>query len=241
MPYRVMIVDDEEPARLLLQKYVEQVPELELAACCTSAIEANGVLQQQQIDILLLDIQMELLTGLELLKSLPAPPATILTTAYSEYALDGYELDVVDYLVKPITFDRFFRAINKAKANASTNSSSSSVTTETSTSPQALFIKSDQRVVKVEFADLHYLESYGEYVKVHTKNGMLLSSQTMTHFEEHLPSAQFYRIHRTYLINMELVQEISGNQVQVAGKQLIISKRQKEGFLQALQQIGKFF
>lgn len=241
MPYQVMIVDDEEPARLLLQKYVEQVPELELSAVCSSAIEANGVLQQQPIDILLLDIQMELLTGLELLKSLPSPPATILTTAYSEYALDGYELDVVDYLVKPITFDRFFRAVNKAKAAAATKSTTLSTLAGTNASPQALFIKSDQRVVKVEFSDLHYLESYGEYVKVHTKNGMLLSSQTMAHFEQHLPSTQFYRIHRTYLINMELVQEISGNQVQVADQRLIVSKRQKEGFLQALQQIGKFF
>ena len=242
MEYRILIVDDEEPARLLLEKYVEKIPELTLVGVLPSAIEANTVLAGEQVDILLLDIRMELLSGLDLLRSLADPPATILTTAYSEYALESYELDVVDYLVKPITFDRFFRAINKAKAASATNTSNITETVkETSPKSEFIFIKSEHRVTKVALEDVLYLESYGEYVKVHTRDKMLLASQTMTHFGEHLPAQQFYRIHRTHLINMQEVEELAGNVVTVAGNRLIVSKRQKEGFLQALQQLGRFF
>ncbi|MEL6970296.1 MAG: LytTR family DNA-binding domain-containing protein [Bacteroidota bacterium] len=240
MEYRILIVDDEEPARLLLEKYVEKLPDLKLVATLPSAIEANAMLAKEKVDILLLDIRMELLTGLDLLRSLSDPPATILTTAYSEYALESYELDVADYLVKPITFDRFFRAINKAKVVCNV-SKTDATNPEASPQQDFIFIKSDNRVTKVALEDVLYLESYGEYVKVHTRNKMLLSSQTMTHFTENLPAQRFYRIHRTYLINLQEVEEMEGNLVIVAGHRLVVSKRQKEGFLQALQQLGRFF
>lgn len=239
MAWQTLIVDDEEPARLLLSKYVEKIPSLTLAGTCSNAIAAKEIITTQSIDILLLDIQMDDITGLDLLRMLKTKPATILTTAYSEYALDSYELDVVDYLVKPIVFERFFRAIGKAID--SQQLSQPKPTMSNAEEKPFLFVKTDSKVIKLHFNEVLYFESYGEYVKVHTSDKILLSSHTMTHIEANLPSTTFFRIHRSYLVNLDKIEELEGNRIRIGQQTLPISKRQKEAFLNVLKGKGRFF
>ncbi len=243
MVLQTLIVDDEEPARILLSKYVEKIPELQLAATCTNAIEARAILSSTPIDILLLDIQMDDITGSDLLRMLKNKPATILTTAYSEYALDGYELDVLDYLVKPITFNRFLKAIGKVmdlKMRSKTLSATPDSSSEATEKP-FLFVKTDHKVIKLHYSEVLYFESYGEYVKIHTAQKILLSSHTMTFIEENLPLKAFFRIHRSYIVNLTKIDELEGNMVRISQQKLPISKRQKEAFITALKEKGQFF
>ena len=189
MPYKILIVDDEKPARELLKLHVGKVKELVLMGTCSNAIEAKRILSEKTVDILLLDVQMDEITGLDLLRMLKVQPATILTTAYSEFALEGYELDVIDYLVKPISFQRFFKSVSKAmemvKARKVLSHSGSPVTP---TPANHIFIKVENKLVRIEFDTLLYLESYGEYVKFHTVDKMYLTLKTLTFFENNLTS-----------------------------------------------------
>lgn len=237
--YKVLIVDDEEPARGLLSMHVSKIKELELVGACENAIDAKIMLANHFVDILLLDIQMDEITGLDLLRMLKSPPTTILTTAYSEYALEGYELDVIDYLVKPITFERFFKAISKAmdfvqfRANTSLIPSPEPIPLFT-----YMFIKVEQRMVKVAFEDLLYLESFGEYVKVHTIKGMHLTLKSLTYFEERLPKHQICRIHRSFMVNLDKIETIEDNGIRIGDKRIPISRRLKESFLEAIKKRG---
>jgi len=239
---KILIVDDEEPARGLLSMHVSKVKELELVGACENAIDAKRMLAEHDVDILLLDIQMDDITGLDLLRMLKDQPTTILTTAYSEYALDGYELDVIDYLVKPITFERFFKAISKAMEFSKFRTSSSSIKppSERVSILSYLFIKVEQQMIKVEFKDLLYLESFGEYVKVHTTNGMHLTLKSLTYFEERLPTHQICRIHRSYMVNLDKVEIIEDNGVKIGAQRIPISRRLKENFLEAIKEKGVF-
>lgn len=235
MNYKILIVDDEEPARVLLQKYIEKVPQLELAGTCNNAFDALEILSGQSIDILLLDIQMSQLTGLDLLRTLKQQPATILTTAFSEFALEGFELDVVDYLLKPITFQRFFKAIIKAKRTINKSipiieqpSRESSNTLSSLTAPSFIFLKIDTKWVKILLNTIYYVESFGEYVKVHTDSGVKLTLSSLQKMESILPSTSFYRIHRTFIVNISKIDSIEGNMVRIKKEKLPISRQRKD-------------
>jgi len=240
--YKVLIVDDEEPARGLLSLHVSKVKELELIGACENAIDTKRMLTNHAVDILLLDIQMDEITGLDLLRMLKNPPTTILTTAYSEYALESYELDIIDYLVKPITFERFFKAISKAMEFSDFRANTTSPKTPLKQVPMLsyLFIKVEQQMVKVEFKDLLYLESFGEYVKVHTVKGMKLTLKSLTYFEERLPTHQVCRIHRSFMINLDKVEIIEDNGVKIGMQRIPISRRLKDNFLEAIKEKGIF-
>ena len=245
MKYKVLIVDDEEPARDLLRIYAEKLEELEVVDTLSNALSAKKLLSQEKVDILLTDIQMDDLTGIELLQVLKHPPTTIFTTAYSEYALEGYALDVVDYLVKPIPFQRFCQAIDRAKelidykerkgdVQDTTNEKASLI----DTTEDYFFVKTNRKIVRLNYADLLFVESYGEYVKLYTKDDIILALQTTAFMENKLPAADFVRIHRSHIVNLSHIREIDGNEVYIDEYRVIISKRMKEGFLAKIRDKG---
>ena len=237
-----MILDDEEPARDLLKSYAQKIDELEIAAILNNALDAKKVIQSSKVDILLSDIQMDDLTGIDLVKLLKNPPVVIFTTAYSEYALESYELEVADYLVKPISFQRFSKAMDKAiELIQFRNSKSESSSEINQKNPRAdfFFVKTNRKMVKVKYGDIIFVESYGEYVKIHTKDDVILALQRTSFMEEMLPQDDFIRIHRSHIINVNHIREIDGNSVIMEGKnRLVVSKRMKEHFIKVITDKG---
>ncbi len=245
MKYKVLIVDDEEPARDLLVSYVQKIEELEIVEVLSNALDAKRKINNSEVDILLTDIQMDDLTGLDLVKALKHPPVTIFTTAYSEYALEGYALDIVDYLVKPISFQRFCKAIDKAidliqftqlsKTQSQTTTINNAIQKQNS---DYFFVKTNRKLVKVNHDDILFVQSFGEYVKLYTKDDVILALQTTAFMETLLPSEDFIRIHRSHIININQITEIDGNQVVIEQHKLPISKRMRESFMTAIKDKG---
>lgn len=228
MKYRVLIVDDEEPARMLLANYVKQIPSLELEDACSNVFEAQNILNNTKIDILLTDIQMGKLTGFDLLKLLDEQPATIITSAYSEYALIGFDFNVVDYLLKPISFERFYEAINKAQNRVKSGLSHSVVKREQE-EETSMFFKVDQKWVKIFFSDICFFESFGEYVKIRLKDQKrVVILNTMNNLEKILPQKLFLRIHRTFIVNLTHITEIEGNFILIDKEQIPVSRTRKD-------------
>lgn len=237
MKMKCLIVDDEHIARKILSDYVGKVPELELVASCSSALQALNHIKQDNIDVLFLDIQMPDLTGLDFLKILPNRPSTILTTAYSEYAVQSYELDVIDYLLKPIDFDRFYKAVTKvislkdSKVNYPINISPLKPTDN-------LFIKADNKIIKVAFQDIVVINGQGPYVQLITiDNRKIMSLQSMSKLEELLPT-NFHRIHRSHIVNIDHIDSIDGNMVKLKGHTAIVSKNKRDEFLKLIDQLN---
>jgi DNA-binding LytR/AlgR family response regulator len=224
---RTIIVEDEPLARAGLLAYVQEVDFVELVAVCEDALEANGALIQHRPDLMFLDIQMPRMTGIDFLKSLPRPPMVIFTTAYPNYALQGFDLDVVDYLVKPYPFDRFLKAVNKARDLHMLKNGPAS--------PAALpaakayfFVKTDSKLERITIDEILYVEAMENYVSIVTGQGKTLTLMTMKSLEELLPAGRFLRVHKTYIIALDKVQAIQGNEVQIGGR-LIPFSRQKRG------------
>ncbi|MEG1586837.1 MAG: LytTR family DNA-binding domain-containing protein [Bacteroidales bacterium] len=241
--YRVLIVDDEFLARKLLTGYVSKIDSLELVAACSNAFEAMTHLQKDQIDILLLDIHMPDITGLELVKSMKNMPAVVFTTAYSEYAIDSYELGAVDYLLKPIGFPRFFQAINKAVEKigryvpAEKNTADPIATEDTPDIKPAqdfLTVKADYKIYKINYSDLLYIEGQHEYVTFHTSTRRITALYSLKSLEEQLPSNLFLRIHKSYIISFHHIEDIEGNNVTVAGIKLPIGGSYRDALMSRL-------
>ncbi|MEL6132013.1 MAG: LytTR family DNA-binding domain-containing protein [Bacteroidota bacterium] len=239
MKYRTLVVDDETLARKLLIDHIQKLPQLEIAGQCKTAIEAQTILREDTIDILLLDIQMPDLTGLEFLKMLDKKPATIFTTAYAEYAVEGYELDVVDYLLKPIVFERFFKAINRAMEKIGLSQLEQVPTqvapplpVQETTTRDSLFVKTDQRLVQVAYEDIRYIEGLREYIRIHTTTDKLIVLQSLSRLLEALPNQHFARIHRSYIVNITHIDSIVGNMAYLGNDALPISTRTKGKFSQ---------
>lgn len=232
MQYSVLIVDDERLARTLLEDYVSKLPMLRLVDSCANAMSAMSVMQREQVDILLSDIEMPEMTGVDFVENLPYRPSTIFTTAYSQYAIDGYELGVVDYLLKPIAFNRFVKAINKAIERIKLLSASRQ---EPSSQPQAqvsatlpekpvdyLMVKADRRLYKVRFDDLFYIEGQQEYVTFHTRQRNITAFYSLKSLEEMLPQGQFLRIHKSFIVSLAHVEIVDSTSMMVAGETLPI-------------------
>lgn len=222
-----LIVEDEPLAAELLKSYIEKVPDLALAAHCDAAVLAFAALQRQPVDLMFLDIQMPRLTGLELLKSLKNPPSVILTTAYREYAVESYDYDVIDYLVKPIQFDRFLRAIGKYYQRHQSQSPSNVPVTDTFDQAY-LFFRVDREQLKVWLKDILYIEGLGDYVKVYTTNGPLITYERLSYLEEKLPEEHFLRVHKSYIIATGMIQSFSGSVVNIAGKRIPVGRMYRE-------------
>jgi two-component system, LytTR family, response regulator len=230
---QTLIVDDEKPAVELLAAYTAKIPELEIAGTAQNALTARSMLREKKIDLLLLDIQMPGLTGLELLRSLKNPPAVILTTAYSEFALESYELDVADYLLKPIEFERFYRAVSKVLEIHPVSAAPTPPPAE-----DYFFVNTGHQIVKVRFQDILFIESLREYVRIHTGDARIVARLSLQKLEETLPRHSFFRIHRTYIININHLRKIEGNLVFIGAEQLPVSKGKREEFLQFIRGKG---
>jgi len=214
-----IIVDDEPLAQDILETYLQKVPQIELVAKCDNAFEANDALKAHDVDLMFLDINMPQLTGTDFLRGLTDPPVTIFTTAYPNYALDGFELNALDYLVKPISSDRFLTACNRAieQAELKQKASAGEVVEET---PGAdfFFVKADKKLVRVNLADIVYIEGLKDYVIIRMPNDRVITLQTMKSLDERLPSADFQRIHRSYIVNVNRIEALHGNMVEVKEK-----------------------
>lgn len=230
MKLNCVIVDDEPLARNLLVEYVRKVPSLNLIDACASPIAALEVLRNQQTDLLFLDIQMPELTGLSLLKVLQKRPLVVLTTAYSEYALQGYELDVVDYLLKPITFERFLRALDKVTQRLDTKKSPSSDKSAAPPEQPFVFVKDGTKLVKVVFDDVLYVEGLKDYVTIHMKNQKIVSLQRLKTLEEQLPPDKFIRIHNSFIVALHAIEVVHKNNVQIRDAMLPIGETYKKTF-----------
>lgn len=229
MKYRCLIADDEPPARKLLSDYVSKVRNLELAGVCSNGVEVVKFLKENTVDILLLDIRMPLMTGMDILNDLPERPLTILVTAYEEYALKGYELDVIDYLMKPVSFERFQKAIDKAIEYLNVQVAAD----DNSEKPDYFFIKTDTRIVKFMFAEVSAIEAQREYIKIIAGERKVMSLVSLTSIANVLPP-DFVRIHRSYIINMRHIDEVQSNEV-VIGKEIYpISRNYREAFFEKL-------
>jgi len=204
-----IIADDEPIARQILESYIADTPQLELVASCKNAFEVLEVLQEKQVDLLFLDINMPKLSGISLLKTMQHKPKVIITTAYPEFAVEGFELSVTDYLLKPFSLERFLQAVMKVqKSNVQQTVIQS---TEREEATNSIFVKSDKKIVKIDFADICYIEAYGNYIKIHTDK-MILTQQTLSDFLEKLPDI-FLRIHKSFAINFNKLKLIDGNQI----------------------------
>ncbi len=235
-----IIVDDEPLARDILETYIEQIPELNLVAKCSNALEANNILQSEEVDLMFLDIQMPQVTGTEFLKSLNNPPMVVFTTAYPNYAIEGFELDALDYLLKPIPMDRFMKAVNRAVEMKNLFSSTNPETAEIVDRPAGekedfVFVKSDKKLVKIHYSDIIYIEGLKDYVIIRCKDTRVITLQTMKSLEARMPANIFKRIHRSYIVNLDEINAVVGNMVEVTekgqSKNLPIGKNYKDELL----------
>lgn len=217
MKYKVLIIDDEPLAQDVLETFVTRMEEFEIVAKSGNAVEAFQILKNEKIDILFLDIQMPEVNGLELLKMIKNPPAVILTTAYSEYALQSYEFEVVDYLLKPIAFDRFLKAVNKAIDRISLKTKKvESTTVVKAPVNDFFFIKSEGKTVKVKYNDILYIESIKNYIKIKTTTKEIVSLCPIGKIYDMLPRGKFIRAHRSYIVSVNKVEAYSQAYVEVA-------------------------
>jgi DNA-binding LytR/AlgR family response regulator len=228
MSYTCLIVDDEQLARRLLKEFVSKIPMLELKGMCKSPLEAMDILSSQHIDIMFLDIQMPDITGVEFIKSLQHKPATIFTTAYSEYALEGYQLDVIDYLVKPFPLDRFIKAVNKAIEYIDLKRNATNSNQQKDTDSNHLLLHADHKIYKVALDDIKYIEGLKEYVSYYTSEKRIIVLQSLKSIEESLPSDKFIRVHRSYIVPINKIKTLDGNQVQIGDKLIPIGRSYKE-------------
>ncbi|MDC8004076.1 LytTR family DNA-binding domain-containing protein [Aureisphaera galaxeae] len=229
---RCIAIDDEPLALQVIQSHVDQIPDLELITTFPNPVEATTVLQTDAIDLIFLDIEMPLVSGIDFLKSLHNPPKVIFTTAYRNYALESYELDVVDYLLKPISFTRFFKAVNKCKHLMGSSASNHSQ------EPQAvndhIYVNANKKFVKIRFHDILYVESVKDYVRIHTDDQRIMTKESLSQFESKLPNG-FLRIHRSFIVNSAKVTAFTKVDVEINETELPIGASYKEGVIEVLK------
>jgi len=233
-----LIVDDEELARTLLENYISRLPYLKLAGKCSNPIEALQLLQHQSVDLIFLDIQMPEMIGTDFLKSLSHKPMVVFTTAYAEYALEGYELNVVDYLLKPFPFERFLKAVNKAsdlsKLKSNIESTCIISSEDAATEKNYILVKSEHKVHRIYYNDILYIQSMREYVAYYTPKGRILSLGSLKKLEVDLPQSQFLRIHKSYIISKAKASTLEGNMVHIGKEKIPIGASYREEVLKLL-------
>jgi DNA-binding LytR/AlgR family response regulator len=222
---KCIITDDEPVARKGLQGYVEKIDFLQLTGVCEDAVQLTSLLRQEPVQLLFLDIEMPYVTGIDFLKNTPNPPKVIFTTAYEQYAIKGYELDVLDYLLKPISFDRFLKAANKAYDYFHSKQQADQ---------PYIFVKADGRLEKVNFDEILFVEALENYVAIHTPEKKLITHSTLKGMQENLPATQFIQPHKSYLVNIGSINSIEGNVLHIGKYQVPISKYLKEEVLERI-------
>lgn len=228
---RCIIVDDEPIARKVLQEFIEQVPFLQAAGQFENPLKAGAFLKSNPVDLMLLDIEMPKLSGLDFLKSLAVQPMVILSTAFPQYALEGYELDIIDYLLKPVAFSRFLKAVQKAREYAELKDAAAPAG-----SHPWIFVRSEKRIEKIELSSIQYIESLGNYVNIYTENKKLIVYLTLKGLEAQLPPTGFIRIHQSFLVATAKIEAIEDNMVLMKGKTLPISRHYRDSLMQLIEQ-----
>ncbi len=238
MKTKCLIIDDEPLARDLMRSHIEKLENFEIAAECGDAMKALQALRNHPVDLMFMDIQMPQITGIEFLKTLKHPPKVIITTAYREYALDGFELDVVDYLLKPITFERFLKSVNKyyQVTQEDVQVSVPSVNSEIQPEEAYIYVKENKKVVKVYLNEIVYVEGLSEYVQIYTAKKKIITKTSMTNMEEKLPDAGFMRIHKSYIVSLSKIEAFTSSSIEVPGKELPIGRSYKNTVLESLHQ-----
>ncbi|WP_118951565.1 LytR/AlgR family response regulator transcription factor [Taibaiella helva] len=233
---RCLVVDDEPLAAGILRKYIGQLEDLELVATCGDAFEAMSLLQREPIDLMFLDIQLPGLTGIGLLKALSRPPAVVLTTAYREYAIEGFELQVLDYLVKPVPFERFLAAVNRFYAlyRPPTRLPATMPPPGAAQEHAFLYLKADKKMIKVFLKDISYIESLKDYVRVRTADKVIITYQRISTLEAQLPATMFLRIHRSFIVAIDKISAFNMTAIEVGDTELPIGRQYKNQVLKAL-------
>jgi DNA-binding LytR/AlgR family response regulator len=222
--YQCLVIEDEPLAQDILKKYIQDHPSLELVAICADALQAQQVLAKHTVSVIFLDINLPRLSGIGFLKTLAHPPLVIFTTAYPEFAAEGFELDAIDYLVKPFSFERFLKAVNKVLEKLERK------TTEKSKAPASIFIKADKKVYKINLDDILYLEALDDYVKLVTAQQSYLVNDTLKSLQEELPATHFMRVHKSYIISKNNIVFFEGNYVRIGEKDIPIGASYRDEF-----------
>lgn len=225
MILKTLVIDDEPLAQEIIRKYSEDVRSIEIKGFCSDAIEAIEILNRQSIDLIFLDINMPKLSGIEFLKTIKNPPLIILTTAYTDYAMEGYELNVLDYLAKPFSFTRFLKAVQKAEQQLALLQNHA---VERKT--DSIFIKSNKKSYQVKFIDIIYIEGLGDYIKIYTEKTHLVTNISMKKMEDMLPAIEFFRIHKSFIVNLQKIIAVEGNMVEVPTRKLTIGNNYRSDF-----------
>lgn len=223
MKITCIIIDDEPSSQNVLKSFIGRIDYLELTNVCNDALEALDYLKNNAVDLLFLDINMPQLSGISFYKSLQNPPKVIFTTAYSEYALEGYELEAVDYLLKPFSFERFVKAVSKIK-NLNDDKS------------EHIIIKSDKKLHQIKFDDIIFVEGLGDYIKVHLKDSFLVTYKTLKDMKNALPSSFFIQVHKSFIINKNKVDYIEGNLAIINSNKVPLGQTYKKEFLEKFKQ-----
>jgi DNA-binding LytR/AlgR family response regulator len=224
---KCVITDDEPFARKGLQGYIEQIDFLQLKGVCENALELNSLLKKEPADLLFLDIEMPYVTGIDFLKNITSPPKVIFTTAYEKYALQGFELEVLDYLLKPISFERFMRAVNKAYDYFRGLQASAS-------GEDYIFVKADSKLEKIHFSDILFIEALENYVAIYTGEKKIIAHLTLKMLQDKLPQGSFIQPHKSYIVSIGKINSIEGNILHVLHYQVPISKYQKEEIMEKI-------
>ncbi|RPE08340.1 DNA-binding response regulator [Chitinophaga lutea] len=225
MTIRCLIVDDEPLARKGLKEYIEDVPFLELAGECDSPVKAAAILQTQPVQLLFLDVQMPRMTGIEFLRSLPQPPLVIFTTAHPDYAVESFELNALDYLLKPISFERFMKAVMKARAYMDVHQKKDA---------DYFFIKCDNKLEKINFQDVLFVEALQNYVAVHTTQRKFTTYLTFKGVEEYLPAERFIKVHKSFIVAVDKIDSIDGNELVIGQHHIPISRNLKDEVMEKI-------
>ncbi len=231
MEIKALIVDDEPLAQNVIEQFARKLPNLTIAEKCSDAIAAHQWLQQNKADLIFLDINMPKLSGIAFLKNLKDAPLVIFTTAYSEYALEGFELNAVDYLKKPFSFERFCKAFFKAEELLSLKQAASKNEPELPAEKHFFFIKSNKKTYKINFSEICYIEGLGDYIQVHLPAQKIIANLSMKKIMEILPLSHFYRIHKSYIISLDKMELVEGNTVLVNKKRLPIGNSYRQQFM----------
>lgn len=232
--YRCLVVDDEPLARQIILKHITELPWLELAAECGNVQAAAAYLHEHAVDVMFLDIKMPGLSGIDFLKTLPNPPQVILTTAYSEYALEGYEYSVVDYLLKPISFERFLKAVNKLAPPGSTGKTPQELA-QTPAEENFIFMRADRVDHKVRFTEIRYLEGCGNFIKVYLDRGMIMVAETLAKMEKALPEDRFLRVHRSFIVALDRIDQIASSYLRLGEVKIPIGRSYRREVTQILK------
>jgi DNA-binding LytR/AlgR family response regulator len=239
MKTKCIIIDDEPLARDLIRNHISKLENFEIVAECGDAMKALQELRDKKVDLMLIDIEMPQISGIEFLKILKNPPKIIITSAYREYALDSFELDVVDYLLKPITFERFLKAINKYYQETQEKQEVKEEVSDTNQKEEPfIYVKENKRLIKVNLGEILYIEGLSEYVQIYTDRKKFITKTSMTNLEEKLPSDGFLRIHKSFIVSLSRIEAFTASTIEVPGKELPIGRSYKNSVLNTLHYNG---